>query len=87
MLEAEKHRVNVVTRNQAKTASDDRIQYTIEEKEGTILNKRNFDLIFHLVPTENDELKTRLMNKFGMTGFSRDFKLVNNCHYICLISN
>lgn len=44
----------------------------MEERDGIILNNRNFDLIFHLVPIENDILKVKLMNKFGIIRFSSE---------------
>lgn len=79
--------MSVVTRNQSKLASELGIQYTIEEKPGIILAKRNFDLVFHLIPLEKDNLKERIMNKFGIVSFSQEFRLIGGCHYVRLISN
>lgn len=59
----------------------------IEEKNGTILNKRSFDLIFHFIPEENDELQTKLMNKFGLINFPKNWHNFNNYHYLCKTSN
>lgn len=63
------------------------VKYAIEERNGTILNKRGFDLIFHLIPTENDTLKSKIMNKFGITRFSNEFSKFQSIHYVRTISN
>lgn len=76
-----------VTRSGAKNNLDRNISYEIEEQNGTILNKRNYDLLFHIVPIENDVLKSKLMNKLGVTRFSIDLGLTNKYHYICQMSN
>lgn len=85
MLELNKQSVQAVTRGQ--TAMKAKGTYTITEQPGTILNKRGFDLIFHIIPTENDVLKSKIMDKFGITKFSTDFKCVKDMHYICKMSN
>lgn len=59
----------------------------IDERDGTVLSSRNYDLIFHLVPTETDTLKNRLVNKFGISKISNEWKLHNKTHYIREISN
>lgn len=78
----------VATRAQTKANETPRnLKYTIEERDGVILNKRNYDLIFHLISEENYYLKTKLMDKFGLTVFSKEWKLFNKVHYYRLISN
>lgn len=77
-----------LTRAQSKQPEPTRdLMYTIDEKDGIILNKRNFDLIFHLIPEENDNLKNRLMDKFGIALFSKEWKIYSKCHYYKVISN
>lgn len=91
MLEIEnKKQILVATRAQKaqqQNNQNDCPKYTIDEKNGTILNKRGFDLIFHLIPNENDTLKNQIMNKFGITKFSNEFHKFNNIHYCRTISN
>lgn len=92
MLETNKEKTNcfAMTRAQARKEIDDltaNVKYTIEEKTGTILNKRNFDLIFHFVPKENDTLKQKLMNKFAITNFPEEWHSFAKYHYVCSISN
>lgn len=92
MLEANKRTGEcfVLTRAQIRKELDDvneSKQFSIDEKPGTILNKRSFDLIFHFVPRENEILKTKIMNKFGLTTFTHNWYKFNNCHYVLLISN
>lgn len=60
---------------------------TIIEKDGTILNKRNFDIIFHFIPIENDILKNKIINKFGVTTLSNKWHNFNSYHYAIIISN
>lgn len=62
-------------------------KFTIDEKNGTILSKRGFDLVFHFVSEENDELQTKIMNKFGTITFPKEWHNFNNCHYLCKTSN
>lgn len=52
LLEMNKSKeIFAITRAQAKRPEPTRdLMYTVEERDGTILNKRNFDLIFHLIP-------------------------------------
>lgn len=54
---------------------------------GTILNKGNYDLIFHLIPSENDTLKNKLMNKMGVINFSETFKKIAPNQFMITISN
>lgn len=80
----------ILTRGQAKRELNENlndIKHTIEERSGTILNKRNFDLIFHMIPFENDTLKNKIMNKFGITSFSQKWHNFNKIHYARTISN
>lgn len=86
MLEIEKKQINAVTKS-PKIRLDEKPSYPIGEQNGTIMNKRSYDLIFHLVPLENDVLKNKLMDKFAITKLTNEFRLVNTCHYIRLISN
>lgn len=60
-IDRKQNACHALTRAQAKAEiqkSVDNLNYTIEERNGTILNKRSFDLLFHIIPTENDILKT-----------------------------
>lgn len=78
----------VTTRAQSKSSELVRnLRYTVDEKDGVILNKRGFDLIFHLIPEENDVLKNKLMDKFGITSFTAEWKTHKNIHYFKIISN
>lgn len=80
----------VTTRQQARSELDQGIQnlkLLIEERQGTILRKSSHDLIFHLVPLENDTLKEKLTNKFGIINFSGDWHIHNKIHFIRSISN
>lgn len=77
-----------ITRAQSnQNNAPENLRYTIEEKDGIILNKRNQDLIFHLIPEENNSLKNKLMDKFGITVFSKDWKIYNKVHFYKIISN
>lgn len=73
--------------SQQTNQNESNAQCIIEEKNGTILGKGNFNLIFHLVPLENDVLKEKLMNKFGISRFSEKSHIFNGIHYIPTISN
>lgn len=89
-INKEEKQCHVLTRNQARNELNkppNDTDFIIEERNGTVLNKRGFDLIFHLVPLENDTLKNKIMNKFGTTVFDKYFKKINNYNYVCLISN
>lgn len=86
MLEREKI-INAMTRSGATEIANENISYEIEELSGTIMNRRNYDLIFHIIPSENDTLRNRIMNKFGATKFTNEFRLTNKVHYYCQISN
>lgn len=56
MLKNNQKTYNVVTRSRDKIQNNECISHSVEEKPGTILNKRSYDLIFHLIPTENINL-------------------------------
>lgn len=77
----------VTTRNQKKNENVKISPFAIEEKKGTILRKANFDLVFHLVPIENDVLKNRLVDKFGIVEIKTKFCKINNYQYAISISN
>lgn len=80
----------VTTRQRAQEESinnDKAAKYIIEEKNGTILNKYNYDLLFHLIPIENDELKNKLMNKFGIANFMGKWQKYGKIHYMYRTSN
>lgn len=64
-----------------------RNSYVIDEKSGTLLRKSDFDMVFHLTPIENDILKDKLMNKFGIIKINTDFCKINQNHYAISISN
>lgn len=88
-IENKKEECRILTRAQAReemNMSNDGI-FTILERDGTILKKHNFDLLFHLVPTENDVLKEKLINKFAITNFSNNWYNFKKIHYAILISN
>lgn len=59
----------------------------VEEKDGTILTKLHFDLIFHLIPTESDTLREKISNKYGIVKFDTNFKKIQKYQYFRLISN
>lgn len=82
-------KINALTRAQAKNELTQSKQNdpTFGERDGTILNKRGFDIIFHLVPTENDWLKNKLTNKFGITNFPENWHNFNHYHFLQKISN
>lgn len=61
--------------------------FIIEEKVGTLLNKKGFDLVFYIVPSENDDLKEKLMNKFGTTIFKNTWHKIHDYQYAITISN
>lgn len=88
-MERKTTEINALTRAQARNELDksNNIGFTFDERDGTILNKNNFDLIFHLIPTENNALRDKLINKFGITQFSNDWTKFKNCHFAILISN
>lgn len=78
----------VVNRSRARDNTiDTNIKYTVEERLGTILRKRDFDYLFHLIPIENDILKNKIINKFGIIKFSDTFKKFSNYNYAIAISN
>lgn len=92
MLEIERRNgeIHALTRAQAQKEIEgaNNIGFTFEERDGTILNKNNFDLIFHLIPTENDVLKNKLVDKFGITQFPHDkWMEFRNFHHAILVSN
>lgn len=89
-IENKKKSCHVLTRAQAKQEIDQSntsMYCTIEEKMGTILQKRGFDLLFHILPTENDDLKEKLMNKFGIAMFRSEWHGFHRIHYAITISN
>lgn len=45
------------------------------------------DLIFHLIPTENDILKNKITDKFGTMNFTNEFRKISSKQYARLISN
>lgn len=63
------------------------IKYFIEERNKTILNKKDFDLLFHLIPTESDTLKDKIVNKLGTDNFTQEFRKFGGHNYIRYISN
>lgn len=74
-----------ITRAQAQRNTDKK--QSIIEKNGTILNKRGFDLIFHFMPEENDELKSKLEGKFGTFTATNKWTNLGGEHYVCKMSN
>lgn len=74
-----------ITRAQAKGHADK--TYIIIEKNGTILNKRGYDLIFHMIPNEKNNLQGKLEGKFGKLNITPKWTAINNDHYICKTSN
>lgn len=92
MLEIEnmQRSCHALTRAQAKEEiekSNTNLHCSIDEKQGTILNKRGFDLIFHVLPTEHDTLKEKLINKFGINLFKDEWHNFHKIHYAITISN
>lgn len=86
----EKESCYALTRAQVKKDLNQTIgtkDYIIEEKTGIILNKRGYDLIFYIVPSENDDLKEKLMNKFGTTVFKNSWHKIHDHQYAITISN
>lgn len=59
----------------------------IEEKDGTILRKNNYDMIFHLIPIETNTLRNNISDKFGIVKFDSNFRKIQNSQYYRLISN
>lgn len=88
-IEGGKQEINTLTRAQAKRELEKAPSdgTTIEERDGTILNKRGFELIFHLIPTENEYLRNKLINKFGITNFSPQWNNFQGFHFARTISN
>lgn len=88
-IENKKSQVNALTRAQAKRdlSNSNQNGLTLDERDGTILNRRGFDIIFHLIPIENDYLKNRIVNKFGISNFSKQWNSFNNIHFAKTISN
>lgn len=90
MLEHEKKRENfVVTRNQAKNQrpQDDAEDLFVDEIDGTCFLKRHYEVIFYLVPTENDNLKNAISNALGIVNFENEFHNLRNFYYYRTISN
>lgn len=90
MIEIDKKKENfaVITRGQAQRENELKVKRIIvEEKEGTILRKINYDLVFHLIPKEPSLLREKIMNKFGVVAFHEHFLKTRNWHYYKLISN
>lgn len=78
----------VLTRAQTTKEKTEKVdKLIIEEKSGTILRKGNFDIIFHLIPIESDDLKNRIMDKYGIIKFNNTFNKIQNGQYYRLISN
>lgn len=89
-IENKEKSCHVLTREQAKREieqSKTNVYCTVEEKTGTILNKRGFDILFHVLPIENDDLKEKLMNKFGVTTFRDKWHNFQRINYAIVISN
>lgn len=86
MLELEKTEKHFAVSQNGMSLDRD-MHFSIEERDGTILRKGNFDLIFHLIPRENDILKTKLIDKFGIIQFSNVFQRFHKHHFARLISN
>lgn len=86
-MEHKREQCYAITRQQAKKEAEKPLTNTIEEKYGTILHKRNFDLIFHIIPTENNTLRDKIINKFGITQFSNTWHYFQNYNYAIIISN
>lgn len=86
-IENKKEQCLVTTRAQAKTDLNKTSNDTIEEKNGTILHKRSFDLVFHLIPKENDILKNKIVNRFAITNFPEKWHNFKSYNYGITISN
>lgn len=89
-IEEKQNDIFAITRIQAKkdlNAGLNNAGFTIDEQNGTILNKRGFDSIFHLIPIENDTLKNKIIDKFGIATFSNKWHNFNKYHYAISISN
>lgn len=87
-IDEEKECHAVVTRAKRKEEVDTKLrEFVVEEKDGTILRKGHFDLLFHLIPVENDILRKRISDKYGIVKFDTDFKKIQNNQYYRLISN
>lgn len=84
-IEQGKQTCCAVTRAQTKRQADK--TWTLIEKNRTILNKREYDLIFHILPTENDELRTKMEKKFGKLDPKSEWTNINDDHYVCTMSN
>lgn len=83
ILTEEKSNCFAITR--AKALQDLNLQqkphFTVEEQ------KKSYDLIFHLIPNENETLKNKLMNKLGVIAFSPSWSIFKKFHFIRTISN
>lgn len=87
-IENKKSQINALTRAQAKQNLDSsQKHFSLDERDGTILNRRGFDLLFHLIPLENDHLKNKLINKFGIANFSSQWNSFCHFHFAKVISN
>lgn len=89
-MERKKEVCHALTRAQAQKLTEtnnNKTKHTIEEQRGTVLNKRNYDIIFHLIPRENDDLKSKIMNKFAAATFPNTWKKLSKNHYSIAISN
>lgn len=83
ILEMDKNKIKMIASNRP-TANTEQL---LKEREGTILNKGNFDLLFHLIPTEHDTLKDKIVNKLGTDNFINEFRKFGGFNYIRYISN
>lgn len=88
-IENRKSQVHALTRAQAKRelTQSGQNDYSLEERDGTILNKRGFDILFYLIPVENNTLRDKLINKFGISNFSNQWNSFNHIHFAKTISN
>lgn len=76
------------TENQSAIEGNNAIsKYFIEEKSGTLLRKGDFNLVFFLVPIENDVLKNKLTDKFGVMNIKREFHSIGKHLHAITISN
>lgn len=50
------------------------------------MRKRDFDYLFNLIPSGNDTLKNKIINKFGIIRFGNTFEKFGNYNYAILIS-
>lgn len=87
MLQTNEQKCCALTRAQKKLVQPQEPLDCVDEKDGTILSSRNYDLVFHLVPLETDTLKNRLINKFGVSKISNEWQIHNKVHYMREISN